>query len=110
MFNRWRKFPREKPTKKGWYQCTVDAITIRYVMDLYWTGSKWLDNRRIEIFHLYDVYAYGDFGKNKKIDWMYENSCDRTDDVVYWKKLPKPNMKGFISENDPRCNPSFSSM
>ena len=45
----WKLFKNKKPTKNGWYQCTVEVPNQqRYVMDLYWDNKsqKFKDNRR----------------------------------------------------------------
>lgn len=97
IFNRWRKYPRRKPRKEGWYQCTVrygydgeeESII---VMDLYFwfapdRGGVWVDRRRKEVFEGYKVY----YPCRAAIDYnrVWEDSlCERVD-VMAWKKLPR---------------------
>lgn len=97
----WKIFKKKQPKKDGWYQCTVEVPgQQRYVMDLYWYGNvqRFRDNRRQTVFDYYHVFGYNDeTGKNDKR--MYtEDICDRTVDVIAWRKVPKPYMKGFIKE------------
>ena len=91
----WNNFKKKKPKKDGWYQCTVEVPGMqRYVMDLYWYGKqqKFKDNRRQYIFNTYDVYNY-------KEEKMYTcNLCDRTENVIACRKLPKVYMRGFKEE------------
>lgn len=91
----WKIFKNKKPTKNGWYQCTVEVPNQqRYVMDLYWHNElqRFKDNRRQNVYDTYNVLNY----KNEK---MYtERLCDRTENVVAWKKLPRTYMKGFVEE------------
>lgn len=94
----WRKFPKNKPKKNGWYICTVEVPNQqRYVMMLYWYGErgesgKFIDNIRQTIFDVYDVYGYsGDKLSTCEL-------CDRTDGVVAFRKPPKSYMKGFIKK------------
>lgn len=96
----WKRFDKHKPTKNGWYQCTIsfefgDSVHQTYVMDLYWDNStqKFRDNRRQNVFDTYDVYGYKNGNKREKL--FTSNLCDRTDTVVAWKNLPKPyKLKG----------------
>lgn len=92
LFNRWRQYPKYKPEESGWYVCAIrfhfcgDEYQ-SYVMDLYWDSDKeiWKDNRRLNVFELYDVYGYGT--ENEKIKLYKDGSCYR-DDVIAWKKCP----------------------
>ena len=97
----WKNFKKKKPKKNGWYICTVEVPgQQRYVMDLYWYGQvgRFKDNRRQTVFNDYSVYGYNDeTGKCDKLLGS-ERLCDRTENVVAWKKNPKPYMKGFIKE------------
>ena len=91
----WKVFKDKKPIKNGWYQCIVEVPNQqRYVMDLYWYNEKqqFRDNRRQNVYDTYNVLNY----KNEK---MYtEKLCDRTENVVAWRKIPKAYMKGFVKE------------
>jgi hypothetical protein len=93
----WKDFKKHKPKKKGWYQCTIvflftDDEYQTYVMDLFYDTStkKWIDNRRQSIFDTYEVLCYD--GTR-----LYTSKeCDRTDEVVAWRKIPKPyKRKGY---------------
>lgn len=98
LFNRWRVFGKEKPKKDGWYICTVEVPRMqRYVMDLYWYGKnqRFKDNRKQLVFSDYDVYAYNDVTHEYDKPINTDSLCDRTENVIAWKKSPKPYMKGF---------------
>ena len=88
----WKNFSEEKPTKDGWYLCTVKGAKVldsspRYVMELYWFSNKneFIDNIRRHVFMAYNVYSITG-------ERMYDN-CNRTDDVVAWAELPAPCME-----------------
>lgn len=69
-------------------------------MDLFWYGhqQKFKDNRRQTIFSDYMVYGYNDeTGKDDKLMTTC-NLCDRTENVIAWRKMPKTYMKGFVEE------------
>lgn len=96
----WRRFPKKKPKKDGWYQCTIefgsDHFIQHYVMDLFWDGKyagvgRWKDNRRQEIFNTCHVYAFDPTVKAPNNRRLTTNHlCDRTDSVVAWRKMSKP--------------------
>lgn len=94
MFNFWRRYPRFKPKKAGWYQCTVitgDDCSKLKVMDLYYlyVSMMWIDRRRQDVFDGYQVYkpCRAPIAENH----VYRDIlCDRTLAVVAWRKLPKP--------------------
>lgn len=97
----WHKFPKNKPKKNGWYQCTVEVPgQQRYVMDLYWYGKpeKFRDNRRQDVFNSYDVYGYNDETHECDKKLYTIPLCDRTESVVAWKKMPRTYMRGFVKE------------
>ena len=97
----WKKFSKRKPKEKGWYITTVEVKgSQRYTMVLYWYPDKgrWIDNIRQNVFDVYDVYGYSN-GSTKKIKLNTIQLCDRTDDVIAWKKLPKTYMSGFTNKN-----------
>lgn len=100
MIKRWNEFPKKKPQKDGWYQCTVKFLVDEkknqyqsYVMDLYYyvEDDKWRDNRRQEVFNIYEVYGYCE-GPNgtTALERVYTGNCCIRDDVIAWKLLPKP--------------------
>lgn len=98
LFNRWRVFAEEKPKKNGWYQCTVEVPGMqRYVMDLFWYDEveRFKDNRVQNVFNDYDVYAYNDVTHEYDKPINTNNLCDRTDNVIAWKKISKSYMKRF---------------
>jgi len=93
MFNFWKPFPKYKPKKSGWYQCSIrygEDPDQAYVMDLYWYRYKeqWRDNRRLTIFEDYDVYT-----KEGKLllcnDIISTHTLCVRKDVIAFKKLPK---------------------
>lgn len=91
IFNRWRRYPRVKPKKDGWYQCTVDRGNGLGVMDLYYDtryGGRWIDLRRKQVFNGYKVYKAG--REPLEYNRVFEDSlCDR-EDVMAWKHMIKP--------------------
>lgn len=99
----WKRFNKVKPKNSGWYLCTVDIGSDRYVMDLWWDAAyeRFRDNRRRNVFNLYEVYGYGtaenlDGSGMPYLERMYKDDlCDRTDEVVAWRKQPRAYMKGF---------------
>ena len=95
MFNRWKPYPKYKPTEEGWHQCSIIYNKEKnkgYVMDLWWDkrSEEWRDNRRLNVFDTYDVYGYGVDILDKPIKKILYNDdlCYRKD-VVAFKKLPK---------------------
>lgn len=100
---KWFEYPKKKPKKDGWYQCTVDFeidkeyhIYQSYVMDLYYYAEKdkWRDNRKQSVFNVYEVYGCckGPNGSDALERIYTGNDCVR-DDVIAWKNLPKPYIK-----------------
>lgn len=94
----WNNFNKKKPTKSGWYLCTVDAANgMTYVMDLYWNAARerFIDNRRLNVFQSYEVYGYGDgtvtdeSGMPCLVRLYKDDICDRTEDVLAWRNQPK---------------------
>lgn len=98
MFNRWKEFPKIKPTKDRWYECTVEVPgQQRYTMNLYWYGDrgedgKFIDNIRDNVCECYTVLGY-------KGNRLTDIGQDRTSSVVAWKKTSNPYMKGFIKDD-----------
>lgn len=109
IFNRWRKYPKRKPKKEGWYQCTVLYETntdspYPVNMDLYFwfapdRGGIWVDRRRESVFDGYKVYM----PNRAPIDdnrVFRDSGCERVD-VVAWKRLPKPyRWRKYKNENN----------
>lgn len=96
-------FLKSNHRKKGGYQCTIcykfdENTYATYVMDLFWNpdNQTFKDNRRQNVFDTYSVYGCGD----RRLST--ERIVDRTDEVVAWRKLPKPlilkNIKYYESE------------
>jgi len=88
----WKLFSKTKPQQSGWYLCTVEVKNQqRYIMELYWyvDQQKFIDNIRNNVCETYFVRSEIT-GKR-----LYDIGQDRTDDVIAWKKNPKPYMKGF---------------
>lgn len=97
----WIIFKKRKPKKDGWYQCTVEVPSQqRYVMDLYWYADRqqFRDNRRQDVFNCYAVYGYNDETHLQDERLYSERICNRTEDVIAWRKIPRPYMRGFIKE------------
>lgn len=97
VFNRWRLFAKTRPTKKGWYICTVEVPKQqRYVMDLYWypDQQKFIDNR---VKHTFDVYEVISGCTGERITECH--LIDRTKGVIAWKRIPKTYMKGFVKRD-----------
>lgn len=93
MVGMWHLFKKKKPKKDGWYTCTVEVPgRQRYVMDLYWYSEiqRFKDNRRQDVFNTYKVFGY----KGNELHTC--ELCDRTKEVVAWKKRPRTYMKGFV--------------
>lgn len=95
----WRNFDKHIPKENGWYQCTIRFETglcdergnkkyQTYVMNLYWYGDsgRFIDNIRQNVFDVYQVFSVANM--NKRLTTI--PLCDRTNDVIAWKKLPRP--------------------
>lgn len=96
----WKRFPKKKPWKNGWYLCTVefeyaDNKWQSYVMQLFWdqrvknihddTYGAWINNTRKDVFDTYDVFLRD---KNSYHVIETDRLCDRTSTVIAWRKLP----------------------
>ena len=88
----WIPVNDELPEKNGWYSCTVDLSDSHYAtMDLYFKDGKWLDNRRIDMFHCYEVYGFGKSTEKHKLDYSeLLKDFDWTERVISWMPLMKP--------------------
>lgn len=91
---RWVPISKRLPEKNGWYQCTVILDNLSLTMDLYYRNGKWLDNRRIDMFNLYDIYGYGNgYGNTNerhKLSYQEFSEFDWTENVIAWMPLPQP--------------------
>ena len=91
IFNFWKRYPRRKPKGSGFYLCTIGIGEEEgYILKLFYSvkEDKWIDIRRQKVFDGYVVYKVcrAPIEENR----VYKDGlCDRTDDVVAWKKLPK---------------------
>ena len=92
IFNFWRPFRWFKPKKDGEYLCVIDnPYELRYVVQLSYTEylNKWENTGRSSVFEGYKVYKHG--RATIEDNRVYSDRlCDRTREVVAWKKLPKP--------------------
>lgn len=98
----WQPFPDNIPSKNGWYSCTVEVRNQqRYVMNLYWYGesAKFQDNIRQDVFSTYEVYGWASDTPDHRKRLFTIDLCDRTNDVVAWRREPAPYMKGFIKDS-----------
>lgn len=97
---RWNEYPKKKPKKNDWYQCTVKFLVDEeknlyesYVMDLYYDvkNDKWKDDRRQDVFDIYEVYGNCE-GPNgiEALERLYTDDCCVRDYVIAWKLLSKP--------------------
>ena len=88
----WRLFSKHKPKRKGWYVTTVEVKNQqRYTMCLYWypDKQKFIDNIRANVCELYTVTGYSG-------ERLFDIGQDRTKNVIAWRPISKPYMKGFI--------------
>lgn len=91
MFNRWKPYPKYKPSTKGWYQCSIRYGTDQgqaYVMDLYYYPDidQWRDNRVQHIVDSYEVFGYGKRNERHQIQTCL---LSNRNDVIAFKKLPR---------------------
>lgn len=87
---RWIPVTKRSPEKNDWYQCTVILDNLSLTMDLYYRNGKWLDNRRIDMFNLYDIYGYGNTNERHKLSYQEFSEFDWTENVIAWMPLPQP--------------------
>lgn len=95
MFNYWRSYPRRKPKEDGSYLCTVDmGGGVCLVRQLWYNvrTDKWVNKDRLSVFDGY--VAYKPCRATIEENRVYKDSlCDRTDEVIYWRMLPKVKRK-----------------
>ena len=89
-FNFWRKYPKRRPKEDGYYLCTIGMEGDPYLLKLFYSTrkNKWIDIRRQNVFDGYVVYKVcrAPIEENR----VYTDGlCDRTEEVIAWKKLPK---------------------
>lgn len=95
IFNFWKKYPDRKPDSSGYYWCSVakwdgEDREIFIGMVLYYNKStdKWIDVSRQSVFDGYFVYkteVKSDWDIGEATDYL----CDKTEDVVAWKRVPR---------------------
>ena len=93
IFNWWHKYPKHKPKKKGWYQCTVrygrEINGTPCVLRLFYCDWRdiWINDSRQQVFDGYKVYKVtrATIEENR----VYGDSLCERNDVIAWKKLPK---------------------
>ena len=87
----WISVNEQLPKENGWYQCTVILNDLPRTMELFYKNGKWLDNRRIDMFNIYDIYGYGKAKEKHKLSYqelISEFEWGQT--VIAWKPLPLP--------------------
>ena len=92
IFNRWRRFPRRKPRKDGYYLCTVihpndEAVSMLMVLQYNKELKRWKNTYRKSVFDGYVVYKHcrATIDENR----VYSDGlCYLTENVVAWRKLP----------------------
>lgn len=90
----WIPVTKRLPACDGWYQCTAKATeTQLLVVDMYFRDGKWLDNRRINMFEVYQIYGYGKSGQFHRMTRDEFDEFDWTDAVTAWRELPEPYRK-----------------
>ena len=96
---KWIPVSERLPEDNGWYQCTVISDNLSLIMDLFYKSGKWLDNRRIDMYNIYDIYGYGFIPEKHKLSYQeLISDFDWTKNVVAWMPLPQP-YKGESEEN-----------
>ncbi len=88
--NKWIPVSERLPKENGWYECTVVLNDLPRTMELFYKNGKWLDNRRIDMFNLYDIYGYGNTKEKHKLSYQEISGFEWTDHVFAWMLLPDP--------------------
>lgn len=86
--NTWIPCSKKTPEYNGWYECTVISDNLLRTIDLFYKDGKWLDNRKINMFDVYDIYGYGNSTEKHKLSYEELISVDWTEDVIAW--MPRP--------------------
>ena len=90
IFNFWRKYPKRKPKKNGYYLCTLTEISSPSMMMLYYKvrEDKWIDISRQTVFDGYNVFKVcrAPIEENHV---YFDGLCERGDEVIAWKQLSK---------------------
>lgn len=90
----WNNFSKRQPKEADWYMCTVEVKNQqRYTMSLYWYPytQKFIDAIRQNVCDVYSVMSCTG-------ERLRDIGQDRTEDVVAWRKIPKPYMWGFVKQ------------
>lgn len=96
---RWIPVSERLPGDNGWYQCTVILDDLSLTMDLFYKNGKWLDNRRISMYNIYDIYGYGNTTEKHKLSYQeLISEFDWTKNVIAWMLLPKSYIPDIKSE------------
>ena len=80
----WIPISEGTPKKQGWYICSIKDGRVN---SLYWKNGHWIDNVRVNMFDLYNIYSKITGEKVEK------KNCTEVfwDDWVFaWMPLPKP--------------------
>ena len=79
----WTSVKDSPPPKKGWYLCSLKDGRVN---SLYYHSTKgWVDNIRLYMFELYDIYSKMTGQKiEPESEALYWN-----DWVVAWKEMPE---------------------
>ncbi len=89
--NKWIPVSERLPKENGWYQCTVIPNNVPMTLELFFKNGKWLDNRRINMFDLYDIYGYGNTKEKHKLSYQdLISEFEWTENVIAWMPLPEP--------------------
>lgn len=83
-----RKDSNDLPSEDGWVHCWLRVKDIiNYDMDLYFYSGKniFIDNRRKNVFEMYDVMAFSPTGVNMRKQIYTDDLCNRTSDVIAWQ-------------------------
>lgn len=94
---KWIPVSERLPKENGWYQCTIISNDLPQTMELFYKNGKWLDNRRIDMFNIYDIYGYGNTEEKHKLSYQeLISEFDWTKKVVAWMSSPEP----YKTENE----------
>jgi hypothetical protein len=102
-YERWVPVSEDLPRNNDWYHCTVVVNDLPWTAEFYYKNGKWLDNRRIDMFHTFDIYGYDPDTKEKTHKLSYQelaSEFDWTGYVVAWMPLAKPYLKYKVESDD----------
>lgn len=82
----WQNVNKTSPDTEGKYLCILEIPDFRREIDiLYYRNGKWLD---IDMLWVLDNFA-------EEREEGYSHIYDMTDNVISWKRISGPCMKGF---------------